>query len=65
MEITLHQELNLAKMMHIFNKMMQYFDNCNQVEMSKEEFSHIVDIQLAKVITEGRLDEVYNKLLNV
>lgn len=65
MEITLHQELNLAKMMHIFNKMMQYFDDCNQVEMSKEEFSHIVDIQLAKVITEGRLDEVYNKLLNV
>lgn len=65
MGITLHQELNLAKMMHIFNKMMQYFDDCNQVEMSKEEFSHIVDIQLAKVITEGRLDEVYNKLLNV
>lgn len=65
MEITLHQELNLTKMMHIFNKMMQYFDDCNQVEMSKEEFSHIVDIQLAKVITEGRLDEVYNKIINV
>lgn len=65
MEINLHQELNLTKMMHIFNKMMKYFDDCNQIEMSRDEFSHIVDIQLAKIITEGRLDEVYNKIINV
>lgn len=65
MEMSLHQELNLTKMMHIFNKMMKYFDDCNQIEMSRDEFSHIVDIQLAKVITEGRLDEVYNKIINV
>ena len=64
MEITLNQELNIAKMLHIFNKMMQYFEDCNSLEMTKQEFQELVDIQLAKIISEGRLDEVFYKLCN-
>ena len=69
MEISLEQEVkqysNMYKGRRVLEKMMQYFEDCNPLEMTKEEFQHIVDVQLAKVIDEGRLDEVYNKIINV
>lgn len=67
MEMTLEKEFilhsNFHKTMKIFVKMINYYIDCNDCDMSFNQWCEIVDQQLTQVISEGRLDEVYNKII--
>lgn len=69
MERTLEQEFTLYAFNHkkntIFEKLLSYYRDVNELNMSPVEFINLIETQLAKVIAEGRLDEVYNKIINV
>lgn len=64
---TLEQEFaryaNDYKKHVIFAKLLSYYRDVNELNMSALEFSNFIHNQLTNVINEGRLDEVYNKII--
>lgn len=75
MQISLEKEFELAKGMIIFNKVVENITQYNKdlgivdipefSKMPEDTITHQADLYLTRIIQEGRLDEVYNKLLNV
>lgn len=75
MKITLEQEFELLKTMRVFNKVLeniqQYNKDMNIIDipefckLPEDKITTQVDKYVCRVIAEGRLNEVYNKLINL
>lgn len=75
MKMTLEKEFQLVKTMRVFNKVVekieQYSKDIPEVDipefckLPEDRIAARADRYVAQIITEGRLDEVYNKIVNV
>lgn len=73
MEISLEEEFELVKAMKVFNKMIekmeQYLKDSPDVDipefckMPEDRISARADRYVTRIIDEGRLNEVYNKII--